>query len=722
MSRQLHRWPTLIFGVLLVVLSVTGSILALDPVLKRFDRYVMDPGVQTVGDLLELSAQRNPYFMIDRLRVDYSGRVLVRGADAGGSREVPINPETGRIGRVRKDGPFWITVRDLHRALLLGPDGRPITLAASLAMLAVLVTGAILILRRLGGASRLFAPVGGRGISKLHAYLGRLLILPMIVVVFSGTWMALVSNSLLPSGQESQPVAPDTKIEAESPPATDLAVFDTVLLRDLTSLSFPIDADWFDVYRLRIGGQIHFIDRNDGEILTSESVGFWTRALDLFTLLHTGQGASVWGAIAGLIMLCVPFFTITGVILWVRGRPPRARGTVRSAQTAEIGILVGSENGTTWGFATYLAERLVASGKRVFLSDMNARPTFAKDAVVLVLAATYGDGAPPASGRKFLANLPKISGAGRYAVLGFGDKSFAAYCAFADACDGALAQSGRARLLPMADINRRSSQSFAAWGRAVGPELGVPDLQLEYVPKRPKTRQLVLDTVTRFESAGAPAAILRLRPVGRFQRFQAGDLLAVVPPGDPVERYYSLGSSAAEGFVELCVVQLKGGICSTHLIGLDPGATIDAYVAPNPDFRPAPKAPTIMIGAGTGVAPFAGMIRQNRGSKLTLYQGMRHPDHDHYFGGDIAVWRKDGRLRAYHPAFSRHQGRTYVQDLVRANSTDVAADLRAGGVVMVCGSLAMASAVAAEIDQIAHSIGGSVAQLRRDGRYLEDIY
>lgn len=722
MARYLHRWPTLILGALLIVLSITGSILAIDPVLKRFDRYVVPIGDRTVGDLLTLSAQRNPYFMIDRIRVDYSGRILVRGADAGGSREVPINLDNGRIGRVRKDGPFWTTIRDLHRALLLGPDGRPITLAASVAMLVILITGGIMLLRRLGGAARIFAPVGGSGISKLHAYLARLVVVPMVVVVFSGLWMALVTNELIPSGQQHQPMAPDTKTEAPSVPATELAVFNDTLLRDVTSLTFPIEADWFDVYRLRVGGQMMFIDRHDGAVLDTASVGFWTRALDLFTMLHTGQGASVWGAIAGLIMLCVPFFTITGVIMWWRGRRPRARGAVRSAGAADIAILVGSENGTTWGFATHLADQLIAQGRKVYVADMNGRPALAPDATLLILTATYGDGIAPDSARKFVTNLPKITGGARYAVLGFGDKSFAEYCAFATTCDQALAQSGRDQILPMADVNRRSSQAFAGWGRDLGPALGLPALALDYTPKRPKTRQLVLDHVERFDSAGAPAAILRFKPVGRFAPYQAGDLLAVVPPNDPVERYYSLASAKSEGTVDLCVVQVDGGVCSRHLVGLAPGDRIDAFVAPNPEFRPARKAPTVMIGAGTGIAPFAGMIRANTGTKLSLYQGLRHPDQDHYFAQDIAAWCDGGQLHAYHPAFSRHQGKTYVQDLVRQKAADVAADLQAGGTVMVCGSLAMAEAVAREIDHIAQTIGGSVAQLRQQGRYLEDIY
>ncbi|HEX9856855.1 MAG TPA: N-acetylglucosamine transferase, partial [Paracoccaceae bacterium] len=294
-------------------------------------------------------------------------------------------------------------------------------------------------------------------------------------------------------------------------------------------------------------------------------------------------------------------------------------------------------------------------------------------------------------------------------------------------CQTALAGSGRAGLLPMADVNRRSSQSFAAWGRDLGAALALPDLALDYTPPRPRTRRLVLAEREDFDGLGAPAAILRFRAETRLPKFQAGDLLGILPPADPVARLYSLASSAREGYVELCVAKVDGGICSTHLLGLAPGEAIDAYVEHNPDFRPARGKATIMIGAGTGIAPFAGMIRQNHTGKgparpLELFFGLRHPERDFYYREAIADWQQDGRLTGFYPAFSRHEGRSYVQDQLRAAAEQMAARLRAGATVMVCGSSRMAQAVAHEIDAIAATIGTSVAELRQRGRYLEDIY
>lgn len=724
MWRQIHRWSGVVLGLLIIFLAVTGSILSVDPLLKRFDRNVHHLEDLTVGDVLRLSAKKNPYFDIDRVRIDYSGRILLRGADAAGSREVPFNPFNGRLARKDRPEPIMDLINNLHRNLTLGPSGRPITLIGVIAMLMLMITGFTLLTRRLGGFKRIGDKVKGRGLDKWHTVTGRLLIIPLFVTILSGTWMSLVSNGLLPSGIDDAPSYPETQTEAEPVPAAELAIFDTIQLKDLTELSFPIWADWWDVYVLRQGGTLTFIDRQSGDVLSQESVPFLTRALDLFTLLHTGQGASPWGAIAGLISLSVPFFTVTGLLIWLRRRHPKPSGTV-SASVADIVILVGSETGTTWGFAVHLAQQLRDAGKAVHLGGMNKTCHMREDATVLLLAATYGDGTPPSGASQFLERLPGYQGGLSFAVLGFGDKAFPAYCAFAVSCQNALETSGRNSLLPIGDINRRSAQAFTAWGHQIAEALGLKELLLDYTPPRPRTRQLELAERNNFIGYdGTPSAILRFQAPKRrrLPGFQAGDLLGIVPPQDPVARLYSLASSKREGMVELCVASVKGGVCSNYLLGLQPGQIIDAYVEHNPDFRPARRAPTIMIGAGTGIAPFAGMIRNNRKQPMELFFGLRHPDHDFYYRDAIAEWQSDGRLTGFHPAFSRHNDQTYVQDRLRSANDTVAQQLSQGATIMVCGSSRMASAVAQEIDIISASIGLSLAELRLCGRYIEDIY
>lgn len=758
MWRKAHRWAGLGLGLLLTFLAATGAILSVDPLLRRIEAGAvasrdLSVGGLSVGELLRRAAKANPHFEIDRVRVDYTGRVLLRGADAGGAREVPVNLKTGRLARKDKPRPVMELVTRLHRNLALGPSGRPVTLAGAAAMTALMLSGLWLLQRRLGGWRRLVGPVRGRGWDGWHTRIGRLALLPLTVTVVTGLWMGLVSNGLAPSGVGQGGAKPDTRVEAAPVPATDLAAFDAIPLSGLTELSFPIAADWWDVYTLRQGGRLSYLDRQSGAVLAEGSVPLATRALDLVRLLHTGQGASLWGVIAGLVSLTVPFFVLSGTLVWLRRRHPRPRGLVRVG-AADVVIAVGSETGTTWGFAAHLAGRLRDRGLAVALTPMNATLTMRAEATLLVLAATYGDGVAPSGADQFLTRLPGWRGAARFAVLGFGDTGFPAYCAFAARCRDALRATGRAEALPMGDVNRRSAQAFAAWGRDLGAALaavyqaahpaaaGQGALTLDYAPPRPRTRALELVAREDFPGIDAPAAILRFRaPEGRaarlarrlgrarlaarigLPRHRAGDLLGVVPPGDPVARLYSLASSRGDGFVELCVARVEGGVCSTLLLGLAPGDRIDAYVQPNPAFRPARRRPTIMIGAGTGIAPFAGMIRRAHPRRApALFLGLRHPARDFYYQRDLDAWQREGRLAAFHPAFSRGDAPAYVQDRVRAAAPRLAADLARGATVMVCGSTRMARAVAHDIDAIARGIGLTVADLRAAGRYLEDIY
>jgi sulfite reductase (NADPH) flavoprotein alpha-component len=724
MWRQLHRWQGVFLGLLLIFLSITGSILSVDPILQSFDRNVHDLKDLTVADVLLLSARKNPYFEIDRIRIDFSGRVLLRGADAAGSREIAFNPFNGRLARKDRPRPLMDLINQLHRNLALGPKGRPITLLAVFCMLVLLISGLLLIARRLGGFSQLLIPIKGRGLDKWHTVLGRLLILPLLVIIVSGFWMSLVSNGVLPSGVESVPTYPESRTEMEPIAAAKLPVFETIKLRELSELNFPIWADWWDVYVLRQETTLTFIDRHSGEVLNHARTPLMTRLLDLFTLLHTGQGAAVWGAIAGLIVLSIPFFTVTGILVWLRRRHPKPRGTV-SAEQAEVVILVGSETGTTWGFAVHLVQQLKSGGTTVHLGSMNKTYRLRDETILLLLAATYGDGTPPSGAAQFLDRLPGYQGAQRFAVLGFGDKVFPAYCAFAIKCQQLLIDSGRLSLLPMGEINRRSAQAFTNWGHQLAPSIGLTNLQLDYTPARPRTRQLALLEREEFTSIdGNLSAILRFGTTknSRLPSFQAGDLLAVVPPNDNMARLYSLASSKRESMVELCVVSVRDGVCSNYLLGLGKGECIDAYIEHNPDFRPARRSATIMIGAGTGIAPFAGMIRKNRKQSIELFFGLRHCDHDFYYQSGIEQWQNDGRLSGFHPAFSRADKPAYVQDRLRDASDSVAQHLHQGATVMVCGSSRMAQSVAQEIDTICATVGLSLNELRLSGRYLEDIY
>ena len=248
-------------------------------------------------------------------------------------------------------------------------------------------------------------------------------------------------------------------------------------------------------------------------------------------------------------------------------------------------MLVGSEGGSTWGFAATLHAALDAAGQSVHAAPMStfAPNRYAHAERIIVLAATYGDGDAPASAKGFFDRLEALDRApdSAVAVLGFGDRSFPAYCAFARAVAAAAEAKGWRELLPFDTIDRQSPQDFARWGRALGQALGI-ELELAHQPVLPATETLTF--VSRRDygvEVQAPTAILRFalpratlwqRLTGRgFARFAAGDLLGIVPEGSVVPRFYSLASGSRDGFVEIVVRKHPGGLCSGQLIGARTG-------------------------------------------------------------------------------------------------------------------------------------------------------
>ncbi|WP_405219877.1 assimilatory sulfite reductase (NADPH) flavoprotein subunit [Lentisalinibacter sediminis] len=180
------------------------------------------------------------------------------------------------------------------------------------------------------------------------------------------------------------------------------------------------------------------------------------------------------------------------------------------------------------------------------------------------------------------------------------------------------------------------------------------------------------------------------------------------------------------------------GSASTALAALEVGETLEARIEPNPRFRlPADgSAPTIMIGPGTGVAPFRTFLEHREivgaDGRNWLFFGDRHSASDFLYQIEWARFRKRGVLDRMDVAFSRDQAdKVYVQHRLREQARDLYAWLEEGAHVYVCGDAArMAPDVhAALIDVVAEAGGRSSEQageylkeLRRAGRYQRDVY
>lgn len=351
--------------------------------------------------------------------------------------------------------------------------------------------------------------------------------------------------------------------------------------------------------------------------------------------------------------------------------------------------------------------------------------------LVFILTSTAGDGQAPASATSFLSRIDRLDGRPPVVVLGFGDKTFDRFCGFASQVERKVRRLGWHVVLPLRRIDRQSSQAFAQWGEAVSDLLNA-DIALHHVAKPPRTRAYELVSRDIFGVAtGAPIAVLRFKPArGRFwpsslPRFSPGDLIGILPPDHLTPRFYSLATDRAQGFIEICVRLHEQGLCSGYLHDLEPGDTIHAFLRPNPAFRPREgKSPVILIGAGTGIAALAGLIRSNVTKRpFHLYWGGRRPDDDFLYRDELIAHMRDHRLATLRTAFSRVQpGAAYVQDRIEADSDHLRHLLHNGAHIVVCGGRDMAHAVAGTLDRVMRPLGLTTEHLKRAGRYVEDVY
>ncbi len=249
-------------------------------------------------------------------------------------------------------------------------------------------------------------------------------------------------------------------------------------------------------------------------------------------------------------------------------------------------------------------------------------------------------------------------------------------------------------------------------------------------------RKSVLDILEEFPACDLPLAVF----------------LELIPFLSP--RYYSISSapekgsgrcSITVGVVEGPALSGKGdfkGTCSNYLAELPPGERFKAIVRePTANFRLPndPSQPIIMVGPGTGIAPFRGFLQQRDMLQQTgttlgealLFFGCHHPDHDYLYRDELADYDRRG-VASVHTAFSRHDGsRTYVQDLIAQQADRIWAQLERGARIYICGDgarmepdvrRALASVYAQKANCSQSDAAAWIEAMIEEERYLLDVW
>ena len=229
--------------------------------------------------------------------------------------------------------------------------------------------------------------------------------------------------------------------------------------------------------------------------------------------------------------------------------------------------------------------------------------------------------------------------------------------------------------------------------------------------------------------------------------FTAAEFIALLKPLQ--HRAYSISSSgkAHPETVHLTVASVRynsfdrqhKGICSTFLADLVNEQTeVRCFFTPNKVFRVPDdnSLPIIMVGPGTGVAPFRAFLQEREHRKATgknwLFFGDRNAATDFIYRDELESLQEKGILTHLDLAFSRDQvEKIYVQDKMREHGAELFAWLEQGGFFFVCGD---AYHMAKDVDKALHDVIAEhgklseqqavdyVNQLKKDKRYVRDVY
>lgn len=225
----------------------------------------------------------------------------------------------------------------------------------------------------------------------------------------------------------------------------------------------------------------------------------------------------------------------------------------------------------------------------------------------------------------------------------------------------------------------------------------------------------------------------------------AQDFVGLLRPMPP--RLYSIASSlsahAEEVHLTVAVVRYEGngrkrkGVCSSYLAERV-GDTIPCYLHPNKNFKlpEDSSTPIIMVGPGTGIAPFRAFIEERQATgaegKNWLFFGDRSQNTDYLYGNEWESYQKEGILNELDLAWSRdQQEKVYVQHKMLEKKAELWSWLQNGAVFYVCGD---ASRMAKDVDQALRTVAqdeGSMNEeeaatwikgLQKERRYLKDVY
>lgn len=706
--RASHFALALISSLFLIVASVTGAILALEPINDArvpIARIPLDD-IPLAETLAVLQKEYTEVFDLER---DPNDRLLATVVHGDGTDErIYVHPRTGKkLGIPHEQSLVFQWATNLHRSLFLKTTGRIFVGVISFLLFLIALTGAFLLVERQGGPKKAFSKVPKiQTGQKYHVVLGRWFFIPILIIAATGVFLSAEKFSLLPEDRATHTM-PNISHAQWAPGKNTIAapLFSGIGLLEIRTLNFPFSDAPEDYFELALKDRELFVHQYTGEIISEAPYPWVVLASRLSFDLHTGRGSIFWSLVLLATSISILFFLYTGMVM-AFGRIKKERSLkVRTHKDAsDYIILVGSETGGTHEFANGLFRALVQAGQRVHKAGLNKYTTYREAKHIIVLTATYGEGEAPNNARNFESAFASIRPLHpmKFSVVGFGSLQYPQYCGFAEHVYTLFQNHGDFHSgMALEKINNQSHTAFmdwaARWAGVEGFTLDVDTL----IGASKKHRKAAFRVESNAGIQVDDTFLLRLRPP-RSLVFSSGDLLSYTPNESEPPRFYSIAKW--EGDIVLSVKRHQFGICSNALSGLRAKQKVRAMVKTNPNFHFPNTAPEVIcIANGTGIAPFIGMVWENKGQiPISLFWGGRTKASLMPYSTYLDTALEEKELSALYTVYSKEGGPSvYVQDLLRKEAKSIAVKLVSGTVFMICGSLKMQAGVLGVLEEIA---------------------
>jgi len=722
--RLSHLTLAISTSLFIVIAAVTGLILTFEPITNKLKPYSIGSYEQiSIAETIEALEKR--YDEIITIEIDENNFVAASIINKkGASKSFYINPKTGeKIGNLIKKSPFYAFITNLHRSLFLKSTGRLLIGFVSFLLFIIAITGIILIVKRQGGIRKVFSKVVKENFQQYyHIFFGKIFFIPIAIITLTGIYLSLEKISLFPETANNLKKLEINKIN-KTLKFTDFEFFKTTKLEEVKKIEFPFSSSKEDYFNIKTIDNEFEINQFNGQIISQKNQSLALLGTHYSLLLHTGAGSILWSVILLLSCLAILFFIFSGFYMTIK-RKRKTTSIINNTlkDKAEFIILIGSETGTTIRFATAFKNELIKANKAVFITELNRYSSYKNAKNIIIFTATYGDGTAPANAQNFIKLIHLIEPKRNlnYSVIGFGSKQYPAFCQFAILVHASLQIHLKfTPQMPLFKIDDQNLSSFENWKNEWG-NLNNIKLEINLTDLLEKDEETSFKITNNSKTNIDNTFLIHLKPTNKV-KFTSGDLLAITPKGEEKKRLYSVAK--IDNTLVLSVKKHDLGICSNYLHELSKTGVIKGTIQENKKFHfPKKIKDVILIANGTGIAPFLGMIQENKKARIHLFWGGKTKKSLELYNKYIISALENKTLTSFHIAYSQDQ-QTYIQKTLQSETVLVSNTLRRNGAILVCGSLSMQFGVEKVIAEIAsQELNLTIEELKNNKQIRTDCY